>query len=1103
MKQKSPVLLKSLFLPLMVAGLWHATSATAQSPFFQAVTNLNPIAYWPLQETVQPPAADVEPNLGSLGAVANAYYSSTNVVKGVTGINSGDNDPAVGMTTTNGSFLAVPLTDSRVALPTGPFTVEAWINPTINVASTLMAQTGIAGSGGLNGGANSAGWSLNLGYVPSQGGLAMPGTVSFHIYNGVGSIGGAEATFTQPNFALNQWYHVVAVFDGTNAIIYVNGVQGSSEYPLTGTQARDTWDPLTIGCGRGLNNNRFGGNLDEVAIYTNVLTATQVGNHYNVGIGGAGGYSSTVLADKPYMYWRMNAPAYTTPAASAYPTALNYGTGASVNGLYLSGTTPGLAGPSLSGLGSPSYACAFNGIGTSSTNIIPIYTNGVAYATNTVVETGIIITNFLSTMNLITNNMSIMYWFKANPSDNRRGAFVGHSDSGWHSTMLTGDVVANTGKGSDLATSQSYNDGNWHFVVATYTNSFAHVNATGWLATNNIYVDGTLIASAAVTNGSGAGSLTNIAIGVAPDHIRTGNANVYDNQVFAGSIAHVGFFTNALSPAQVTSLYQAAGGTPLPVITGNPVTGRTNSPGTGNNGSGTANNGSASYIFFGVNTIGATSYQWFFNSASSYSGATQLANGSKYLAVNSNNMTVTNLADSDSGYYYVVVGNGFGSVTSILATLKVYTAPVITSQTPPGSSLQLYQGQNYTLSVTASFGVTNFFYQWLTNGVADTTAGTNSAYTLTSVQPAMSGTYQCVVTNIAGAATNALVTLTVRPLPAALTNSLYSSNVLALAPSGYWPLHETTAPVTGAVETNLGTLGSLANAYYADWTGNLAPTGIVRQVTGALTNDNDPAVGFNDTADAGSLGYPGFLVIPRTSPATTLTPPFTIEAWAKPYNSGFGDIVSENGSLGGVNNQNDGVRLGWGSNNGGSGTQGFTVFVGNGSARNALPGIPTSFPIGQWYHVAVTYDGATWVLYVNGNPVVTQATNSTFLMAVDAGSPIAIAQGLWGGTGPGRAFPGAIDEVAIYNTALQQSDLYTHYNDGISGAAGQYKADVLSLNPLVYLRMDAPLYTPPPGQHLAEWRPTMEPWAATVFTARARCRVPWPARILRPFPITM
>jgi len=90
MNKRKLLHLTSVFLLLLAPAV-----ARAQSAYFQAVTNLNPIAYWPLQETVTPPMADVEVNLGSLGAVANAYYSSTNVTKGVSGIPSGDSDPAV------------------------------------------------------------------------------------------------------------------------------------------------------------------------------------------------------------------------------------------------------------------------------------------------------------------------------------------------------------------------------------------------------------------------------------------------------------------------------------------------------------------------------------------------------------------------------------------------------------------------------------------------------------------------------------------------------------------------------------------------------------------------------------------------------------------------------------------------------------------------------------------------------------------------------------------------------------------------------------------------------------------------------------------------
>ena len=1057
MKKKSPALLKSLLLPLMTAAILPGLPVRAQSPFFQAVTNLNPVAYWPLQETIQPPAADVEANLGSLGAVANAYYSSTNAAKGVTGIGSGDNDPAVSFQSgVNGGFLAVPLTDSRVALPAGPFTVEVWINPTNISNSTVFAQTGPAGSGGLNGGPNSAGWSLNLGYIPSLN-STIAATVSFHVYNGVGSTGGAEATFTQPNFAPNLWYHVVAVYDGVNAVVYVNDTTNTpaiAAIPMSGTQARDTWDELTIGCGRGLNNNRFGGYLDEVAIYNYALSPSRIQVHYNTGNGGAGGYQAAVAADSPYMYWRMDAPAYTTPSASSYPTAFNYGSGVSINGLYLSGTTPGVAGPSLSGFGSPSYACAFNGIGTDSTNAIPIATNGVVYATNTAAETGIIITNLLTSMNQNISNMSFACWFKLNPSDNHRDALVGHTDSGWRASINAGNATGNSGKGSDMTSPITYNDGNWHFLTVVYTNSNVHVNTTGWLATNYLYVDGLLVQSALVTNASPAGVLTNISIGVSPDHWRTGAGNTYEDQVAAGSIAHVAFFTNTLTPAQVVNLYTNAtgGALPVPVITSQPFPFPAVRPYTG---------GPGTFLFEAVVATGnpPLSYQWYFNTSSNYAGATKLVdNVTHYTNSTTLQVTVTNLTDGDSGYYFAVVTDAFGgSVTSAIVNVQVNTQPIITSQTPTGP-FTLYAGQNYTLSVTATGETNGLAYQWLTNGAADTTAGTAASYGLANVQPAQSGeTFQCVVTNLSGSVTSALATLTVLQLPAALTNQSYSSNVLALNPSGYWPLHEVAPAAVGDVETNLGTLGNVANGYYADWV--QPEPNIQHQVTGALAGDNDTAALFNNAPDGTA---PGYLMIPRTSPATTLTPPFTLECWVKPLNTGFGDIISE-GAFGdnGNGSLRYGVRLGWGSGTS-SATEAsdFVMFIGAGtSANNSYPStLAANFPIGQWYHIAlVTPDGTNWTLYVNGSPHYTFALP----MATDFGDPISVATGLWQANGPQRAFDGAIDEVAIYPIALQQTDVSTHYNDGISGPAGQYMTDVQSLNPLIYLRMNGPAYTPP------------------------------------------
>lgn len=127
-KKKKVMNQKSLatFILLSVAViLAPVMPVRAQSAFFQAVTNLNPAAYWPLQETASPPAADVEANLGSLGTAGNAYYSSTNVVKGISGAISGDSDPAAGFQSgLNGGYPAVP--------PLRPTTgcSEHWATPT-------------------------------------------------------------------------------------------------------------------------------------------------------------------------------------------------------------------------------------------------------------------------------------------------------------------------------------------------------------------------------------------------------------------------------------------------------------------------------------------------------------------------------------------------------------------------------------------------------------------------------------------------------------------------------------------------------------------------------------------------------------------------------------------------------------------------------------------------------------------------------------------------------------------------------------------------------------------------------------------------------------
>src|ERR1700722_19269669 len=54
--------------------LLAATAGRAQSTYFHAVTNLNPVGYWPMHEVEAAAPGDIETNYGSLGPLGTGYY---------------------------------------------------------------------------------------------------------------------------------------------------------------------------------------------------------------------------------------------------------------------------------------------------------------------------------------------------------------------------------------------------------------------------------------------------------------------------------------------------------------------------------------------------------------------------------------------------------------------------------------------------------------------------------------------------------------------------------------------------------------------------------------------------------------------------------------------------------------------------------------------------------------------------------------------------------------------------------------------------------------------------------------------------------------------
>lgn len=84
----------------------------------------------------------------------------------------------------------------------------------------------------------------------------------------------------------DQWHHLVGIFDGGNATLFLDGVQGTTQ--AIGGVLQDAGpapDRIMIGAtrdgaGSGFN---FNGLIDEVAIYNYALSPAQIAAHYNAG----------------------------------------------------------------------------------------------------------------------------------------------------------------------------------------------------------------------------------------------------------------------------------------------------------------------------------------------------------------------------------------------------------------------------------------------------------------------------------------------------------------------------------------------------------------------------------------------------------------------------------------------------------------------------------------------------------------------------------------------------------------------------------------------------------------------------------------------------
>ena len=109
-------------------------------------------------------------------------------------------------------------------------------------------------------------------------------------------------------------------------------------------------------------------------------------------------------------------------------------------------------------------------------------------------------------------------------------------------------------------------------------------------------------------------------------------------------------------------------------------------------------------------------------------------------------------------------------------------------------------------------------------------------------------------------------------------------------------------------------------------------------------------------------------------------------------------------------------------------------------------------PLYGWTHLVGTYNGTTLRLYRNGVQVASSAQSGW----VAAPSTAAIRIGTKWDTGD--VFPGRIDEVALYDTTLNTTQIQAHYNLSLPVGAppSDYRGRVLYDAPVGYWRLGEP-----------------------------------------------
>ncbi|PWU11411.1 MAG: hypothetical protein C5B50_23380 [Verrucomicrobia bacterium] len=276
--------------------------------------------------------------------------------------------------------------------------------------------------------------------------------------------------------------------------------------------------------------------------------------------------------------------------------------------------------------------------------------------------------------------------------------------------------------------------------------------------------------------GGSSGSLTNsslLSTNSQGGGINSGSPSLDDascDTYYSGLMDEVTLYSRALDPSEIQAIYTAGSAgkcTQSLLIVSQPT-------------DQTVAQGNDAIFTVGASGTPPVGYQW-------------KHDGTNIAGATSSSLVLTNVQSSQAGTYAVVVTNASASIPSANAVLNVVVPPTITSS-PSDQTVSV--GDNVSFNVAAS-GTPPLAYLWQHDGT-NLAGAFGTTLTLSNVQPCQAGTYDAVVTNLAGSAQSDSAMLTVCDVPVVVS---LSSNT---NPSIFGQMVTFTANVTSCAGTPTG-----------------------------------------------------------------------------------------------------------------------------------------------------------------------------------------------------------------------------------------------------------------------------------------------------------